>query len=135
MSNTKKNFLCALFVVSMLAGALCLVYATPTIIAGAPATVNNTTFTTAVVTAFQYNPALQQYSITHCSLQQTTDIAIKIYAGVNGTNNPTQVGVWYPSYTNATTEYIYSGAMLVTNYTFASITTTNSQQLYIGYGQ
>jgi hypothetical protein len=68
-------------------------------------------------------------------LGATTDIQIKIYGGVNGTNNAVQVGLWYPSQTNAATEVIYAGALSVTNQTFVSITTTNSQQVYIGYGQ
>lgn len=130
-----KKLLLPIGVLFVLVTCIFIARATPTIIAGSPVTVNNVTYTSAVVTAFSYNPSLQQYAITHNALQQTTDISLKIYISLNSTNNPVFIGTWYPANTNAATEYAYAGSFYATNYTFVSVTTTNSQQIYIGYGQ
>ena len=130
-----KKLLLPLAIFFVLIACIFIARATPTIIAGSPVTVSSATYTSAVVTAFSYNPSLQQYSITHNALGNTTDIALKIYVSLNSTNNPVFVGTWYPSSTNAATEYAYAGSFFATNYTFVSVTTTNSQQIYIGYGQ
>lgn len=131
-----KKIICPAIAICLFIGAFFVARATPTIIAGSPITVNNVSYTSAVVNAYSYNPAFQQLAVTHGALQQTTDIAIKVYLNlVQNSNAPTFIGTWYPANTNATTEYIYAGSFFGTNYAFCSITTTNSQQLYIGYGQ
>ena len=133
MKKTLLFFAIAIGVVSL---AIVLAHATPVIVAGQPSTVNNTTTNYSPTAALAYNPADQQWSITHSSLQQTTDICIKFFATLqNTTNNATQVYLWYPTTTNAATEVLYAGTFTLTNYTYPQVITTNSQQLYISHGQ
>jgi hypothetical protein len=106
------------------------------IVAGSPLVVNNTTTTNSIVYAFSYNPTLNQYSVQHGVLTATNDIAIKIYVNVTSNIvNAVQVGTWYPNTLAAATEIIPANLFVVTNYTFTSVTTTNSQSIYMTYGQ
>jgi hypothetical protein len=130
------NKIASIFAVLAIFAIVLAVRATPTIIGGSPLTVNNFATNTAIVSAFQFNPSLQQYSITHSSLQQTTDIKLVFNIAIQNSTNPAvAIGTWYPTTTNAATEVIYAGSLFATNYTFATITTTNSQGVYISYGQ
>jgi phage baseplate assembly protein gpV len=130
----RKLIAAALIGTAVFAAAL-LVRATPTIVAGSPAAVNNTTSNFPPTAAFTYNQAIQQWTITHSSLQQTTDISIKIMATLqNSTNNAVQIGTWYPSNTNAVTETIPASVFSPTNYVYPQISTTNSQSFYMTYG-
>ena len=132
----KRTILPVVAVALMLVAFIFLAHATPTIIAGAPAVVNNTTSNFPASPALAYNPADQQWSVTHGALQQTTDISIKFFATLqNSTNSATQVYWWYPSTTNAATEIIYAGTFTLTNYTYPQVITTNSQSMYISHGQ
>lgn len=131
----KKNILpIAVFGLALVVFALS-VFATPTIVVGTGATVNNATTAYTAVLSFTYNPALQQYTVVHGSLSQTTDIKIWIRSTLDNVNFVTN-GLWYPSNTNAATEIIYAGAYAVTNYTGVVVGTTNNQTgMFISYGQ
>ncbi len=132
----KKNlFLVGLGAIALLI-AILVTHATPTIVAGSPAVVNNTSSNFPAITAFQYNPALQQWSLTHNSLNATSDIKVNIFLTLPGSGGAGSnlVYVWYMASTNATTEYLYQGAILATNSVFPQVVTTNSQSFYMGYG-
>lgn len=133
----KKNLLLVGLGAVALLIAILVTHAAPTIVAGAPAVVNNTSSNFPAIGAFQYNPALQQWSITHGSLNYTTDMKVNIFLVLPGTGGAASnlIYTWYPANTNATTEYIYAGSILATNNTFPQVVTTNSQSFYIGYGQ
>ena len=106
----------------------------PVIIAGSPATVNNTTSNFLATAAFAYNPTLQQFSVTHGGLANTNDIKLNIQATLDSANYVT-VGSWSPAFTNAGTEIIYQGVYSVTNLVRCQVVTTNSQTIYISYGK
>ena len=134
--NMKKTFIAILVVLAVFVSAYYLSNATPVVVAGLPATVNNTTTNFPATAALAYNPADNQWTITHSSLQQTTDICIKFFGTLQATtNNATQLYTWYPTTTNAATEIVYSGTITLTNYTYPQVITTNSQQVYISHGQ
>ena len=129
-----------LFSACGLVALLCLlsltVRAGVTIEAGSPLTVNNTTTTNAILQALTYTPSLQQWSVVHGAMASTNDLFLKFYSNVTSNIvNAAQIGVWHPSNTNAATETISASAFPFTIYTFTSVTTTNSQNVYISYGQ
>lgn len=131
-----KKFAVCLSVLIAIALGIVAIHAAPVIVAGSPLAVNNTTTTNSITYAFSYNPTLNQYSVQHGALAATSDIVVKIYANVTSNIvNAVQIGTWSPNTTNAATEIIPSNVFSVTNYCFTSITTTNSQNIYMSYGQ
>jgi hypothetical protein len=137
----KKNLLIVAAGLAVLALVM-LAHATPTILAGAPANVTGTvgspvTSNFPVIAAFTFPPSLQQYYITHGALTATTDIKVNVQLYMFGqvSNTAVTAFTWYPTTTNAATEYIFAGQVGATNYTYPQVTTTNSQNFYIGYGQ
>jgi hypothetical protein len=122
----------------LLVAALCLVWKTapaaPTLLMGSLVTVNNTTSNSPAVTAFSYNPTLQQFSVTHGALTSTGALTLNIQATVDQTNYVT-IGTWTPSYTNATTETFSGSSYAITNYIRVQAVTTNSVQIGGSYGQ
>jgi hypothetical protein len=108
--------------------------AAPVLIIGSLVTVNNTTAYSSTNACFTYNPTLQQFTIQHGALTATNALVLNIQVStdaVNFTNSLT----WYPTTTNAATEYIYAGAVPVTNYFRVQCVTTNSVQVGGNYGQ
>jgi hypothetical protein len=123
-------FFCALLVAASVAMAGVV------IVAGSPLTVDNTTTTNSIAYALTYSPSLQQYTVQHGALANTNDLLLKFYVNVTSNIvNAVQVGTWHPSNTNAATEIVSPSAFTFTPYAFTSVTTTNSQDVYISYGQ
>ena len=108
--------------------------AAPVLIIGSLVTVNNTTAYSSTNACFTYNPTLQQFTIQHGALTATNALVLNIQCTVDQTNFVTAF-TWYPSTTNAATEYIYAGAVPVTNYFRVQCVTTNSVQVGGNYGQ
>jgi hypothetical protein len=130
-----KKFAVCFSVLLAIALGVVAIHAAPVIVAGSPLTVNGTT-TNAITYAFSYNPTLQQYTVQHGALTNTSDIVVKFYANVTSNIvNAVQIGNWSPNTTNAATEIIPANVYTVTNYSFTSITTVNSQNLFMSYGQ
>lgn len=132
----KTRFL--LIPLALLVFLVCLIASTmaaPVMMVGSLVTVNNTSTNSLVTAALQYNPTLQQFMITHGALTSTNALAINIFVNTTGTTNGVQVGTWYPSSTNATTEYINANTFSITNYVWVQAVTTNSVQVGGSYGQ
>ena len=121
---------------SILAFLLCaaVIQAAPVLIIGSLVTVNNTTAYSSTNASFSYNPTLQQFTISHGALTATNALVLNIQSSVDQTNFVSSY-VWYPTTTNAATEYIYAGSVPVTNYFRVQCTTTNSVQVGGNYGQ
>lgn len=107
--------------------------ATPVMIFGSLVTVNNTTSNSPATSALAYNPALNQFTITHGSLTATSALQVNFQATLDQTNYVT-VGTWYPQYTNATTETVNANQYFITNYVRGQAITTNSVQVGGTYG-
>ena len=129
----KKLALYSAFYVAF-AFAIITAVCSPVLMVGTLQTVNSTTFTGNTNAAFLYNPALQQFQVTHGALNATNDIAVMVQITADLTNFIT-IGTWHPSSTNAGSEYIYAGQYLATNSVRVQIVTTNSQQVGVSYGQ
>lgn len=89
----------------------------------------------AVASALQYNPTLQQFTISHGALTSTNEMQVNIYGNTTGTTNGSLIGVWYPSYTNATTEIIPANTFALTNYVWLQVSGTNTISWSGTYGQ
>ena len=114
--------------------SLVVAQATPTSLVSV--TVSNTTLTVPSMRAFAYNPATQDGVLYHGALTSTNELAIPIYAALQGatTNGRVLIGTWYPSTTNAATEVISGSSFPLTNYLSFDITTTNAVSLNGTYG-
>jgi hypothetical protein len=77
---------------------------------------------------------LQQFTVTHGALTATNAMVLNIQSTLDQVNYVT-IYTWYPSTTNAATEYIYAGQIPVTNYFRVQCVTTNSVQVGGSYGQ
>jgi hypothetical protein len=128
----KKFFL--LIGVAALLATVSAVRATPTLLIGSLVTVNNTTSNSPVVQALGNITASQTITITHGALTATNAFYIAGQFTVDQTNYYTSPVVWYPSYTNATTEYVNANYFTFTPYFRAQITSTNSVQVGGSYG-
>jgi hypothetical protein len=108
--------------------------AAPVLIIGSLVTVNNTTAYSSTNACFTYSPTLQQFTIPHGALTATNALVLNIQVSTDQVNF-TNAFTWYPTTTNAATEYIYAGAVPVTNYFRVQCVTTNSVQVGGNYGQ
>lgn len=108
--------------------------AAPILIIGSLVTVSNATAYSTTNQTFQNAPNMQMFTISHGALVSTNDLPLAIQSSTDQVNF-TNSYVWYPSTTNAATEYIYAGTIPVTNYFRVKVVTTNSVQVGGSYGQ
>ena len=122
-----------LLLIAVLALASFAAQAVPVLIFGSLVTVNNSTTNSPPTAALAYNPALNQFTITHGSLTATSACQVNFQVTLDQTNYVT-VGTWYPQYTNATTEIVNANQYFITNYVRGQCVTTNSVQIGGSYG-
>lgn len=132
MKTTLSHFL--IVIALLLAIFTTSTYATPTLLIGSLVTVNNSTSNSPVVQALGNTTASQTLTITHGALTATNAFYIAGQFTVDQTNYFTSPVVWYPYYTNATTEYIPANYFTFTPYFRAQVTSTNSVQVGGSYG-
>jgi len=120
-------------VLAALLAMFATVRATPLLVAGTLITVNNTTSNTAPFVALNFNASSQNFSVAHGSLTATNAFWITGQFTLDQTNYVAG-GVWYPSLTNATTEYIPATFFTFTPYMRLATTSTNSITYSATYG-
>lgn len=130
---TFVTFLAILFIVISTARQA---NAAATLILGSLTPITNSVSTTTPVTAFSYNQTLQQFQVTHGTITNTNQFHLDLYINVQGanTNGRTKIGVWWPSYTNATTETFSGSSYAATNWLSLDAVVTNGNALGINYG-
>lgn len=115
--------------------ALWLAQATPTLMIGSLATIYSAAPTNSSSTAaLQYNPALQQFAVSHGALTSTNEFYLAIQSSADNVNFTTN-GYWFPSNTNAATEIVSANTFFVTNYVRVTCTTTGTITVGGTYGQ
>lgn len=109
------------------------VSAAPVLLVGSLQAVNNTTFTSNTNILSLNFPTPQVLLVTHGALANTNDVVLAAQSSVDNTNWATFATIRMT--TNATTELIQGYNYPLTNYFRLLITTTNSQNVGVQYGQ
>jgi hypothetical protein len=120
-------------VISLLLGVSA--YAAPVMVLGTLTGVTNTTILSTTNLALQYNPAYQQFTLTHGALSATNVVYFTIQSSTDGVNFVTN-SIWYPTTNGAATEVINANTIPITNYFRIGVTATSAGATVNGsYGQ
>lgn len=109
--------------------------ATPLLVAGNLVTVNNTSSNTAPFYLLNYAAGSQQVQVIHGALTATNAFYLTAQWTMDGTNYLASGLNWYPSNTNAATEYIPANYFTAPPQMRLVCTSTNSIQYSAFYGQ
>ena len=119
--------------------AICLfpfsVHAVPILVVGNLVTVNNTSSNSAPFVALGSTPGSQTLNVTHGVLTATNAFYLSAQFTMDQTNYWTSPTLWYPSNTNACTEYVSATYWSFQPYMRLVCTSTNSIQYQATYGQ
>ena len=134
MNKLHASLLLAILSIGTLAVMLISeVYATPVLMVGTLQAVNNTTFTSATNVLSLNYPTPSVLAVNHGGLANTNDVIVTYQVSVDNVNWKTFATTGMPT-TNAATEQIQGYVYPLTNYFRIQITTTNSQNVGVNYG-